>query len=72
MENMTDYRIESLSSIFDAQADKSDDARHQIIEKYKEKNPKESIPEYLKENFVLSRALSVMVREIQELKIRCN
>jgi hypothetical protein len=72
VQKITDYRIENLSSIFDSQADKSDDARHQILEKYKEKYPTERIPEYLTEDFILARALAVMAREIQELKIRCK
>ena len=63
-----DYSLENLISIFKKHANQSDKNQQEIIRYYKENFPDSELPEYMKDNFNISYALSVMCCEIEKLK----
>lgn len=65
-----DYRIEALGSTFAKHAEITDKQCQQSIQNFKENNPDCPVPEPMKENFNLARALSVMASEIEMLKLQ--
>ena len=65
---MTDYSIESLCSTFSEHADKVDAENIDFIKRFKANNPDQPLPEHVSCDFNIARALSVISKEICELK----
>jgi len=63
-----DYRIEVLADTFAKHAEEAELSFLKNRKKYKEMFPDDLPPEHLEIPFNLSRALSVMAHEIQQLK----
>jgi hypothetical protein len=68
----SDYRIESLASIFGMHADEAEKNYKESVEHHLEAFPDSDLPEWMADDFNLARALSVMAAEIERLKIICN
>ena len=67
-----DYRIETLAKAFSDHADKCDKSHQRRIRDHCESFPNSEVPEWMKDHFNISRALSVMAAEIERLKTICN
>lgn len=67
---MTDYTLEALIKSFEAHAQTTDNQCKCALERFKENEPNEQIPEWLENPFNLSRALLVMAQEIKMMRNR--
>lgn len=65
-----DYSIESLAEIFEEYRKAVLMMRIESVKKFKEDYPGEELPAHFQDDFNIAQALSVMAREILELKKR--
>lgn len=66
------YTLESLESLFADHAEMVWKERERDLAKFMKDYPGTEIPGHLKNDFNLSQALHVIVRELNELKSRCK
>lgn len=66
MEN--DYRIETLADTFAKHAEEAEKHQKALIKMFLENNPESELPGHMKDPFNVTTALSVMAKEIHELK----
>jgi len=62
------YLIENLTEIFDKHAKDAQAHHKKKVKDYEENFPNSEYPEWNKDYFNISRALSVMAKEINDLK----
>jgi len=72
MKDKNSYLIEDLPGIFANQAEEAETNHERMVKEYEENFPESDPPEWLKSNFNIARALSVMAAEIDRLKTICN
>jgi hypothetical protein len=65
---MTDYRIETLQSIFEEHSLLNEKNRKDSILRFKLNFPNDPLPVHYDDDFNISKAFSVMAKEINELK----
>ena len=65
---MQSYLLEDLASTFAKHADELEKKQKQMRKQYKKDHDGQDLPDYMKDPFNLSRALSVMAQEIENLK----
>ena len=69
---MEDYSLDSLSKTFSSHADTADQEFEKAVISFKKINPDIDLPDHMKENFNLARALSVICKELIRLGSICN
>lgn len=72
MSHGNQYEMETLIKTFMDHHEKSIENNTKMIERHKEYFPNEEIPDYLKDEFSISKAFAHMAMEIQRIKRRCK